>query len=34
MFIINKNNLHKGEINMNNLKKIELTALAGDLVYV
>jgi len=32
MFIINNNNLTKGVINMNNLKKIGLTALAGSLV--
>ena len=32
MFIINNNNLLKGVINMNNLKKVGLTALAGALV--
>ena len=34
MFIINNNNLLKGVINMNNLKKVGLTALAGALVSV
>jgi outer membrane protein OmpU len=32
MFIINNNNKYKGVINMNNLKKVGLTALAGALV--
>ena len=34
MFIINNNKLNKGVINMNNFKKIGLTALAGVLVSV
>jgi outer membrane protein OmpU len=34
VFIINNNNLLKGVINMNNLKKVGLTALAGALVSV
>jgi outer membrane protein OmpU len=34
MFIINNNKLNKGVINMNNFKKIGLTALAASLVSV